>query len=150
MKTPSEITSETLREARGHRTQADIAALLGLTVPKVSNIERGKRTLTVAEQRLLEWHLLGIVPPRVTAGPPSSELTFSPSEWEVIRSLAERSGMTQPEWIAAKIRDYLDYLESRSAESMQPKKSLDAASRMNPLRTVPEPPSSAKKGCVGI
>jgi len=141
--TPQEITPETLKELRRGRTQAEIAEILGLTVPKISNIERGIRGLSTAEKRLLEWHLLGIAPPRVTTGPEAATLNFSQEEWQSIQRLAAAEKLSEAEWIAGKIRCFLSYLETSAAASKQ---SLDAASRTRPLRVVPEPLSQNTTG----
>jgi len=60
----SEIRAENLKQLRKRMrlSQGEVAEIIGIAREAVSKIETGKRDLTAAERRLLEWYFFGKVP----------------------------------------------------------------------------------------
>jgi transcriptional regulator with XRE-family HTH domain len=115
----TETTAENLKAIRDERdlTQDDVAAILGIPRNAVSKIETGTRALSDAEKKILDWYFFGIIPPRLTNtdGDLSGVLDFEEAEWKIIGHIARRHGLTEGQWIAQRVRDYLAHLEVRSA-----------------------------------
>ena len=79
MQNNSEIDSQNLkrhRRSRGLR-QGDIAALLGISREAISKVETGKRELSGAETKLLEWYFYGRIPVSIQRPVETGAVTFS-------------------------------------------------------------------------
>jgi transcriptional regulator with XRE-family HTH domain len=110
-----ETTAEDLKAIRSERelNQDDIAAILGIPRNAVSKIETGTRALSDSEKKLLDWYFFGTSPARIHASTIdlSRMLEFDEAEWLIIGHIARRRGLTEAEWIASRIRDYLAILD---------------------------------------
>lgn len=93
--------------------QDDVASLLGITQTAVSKIESGTRGLSDAEKKLLDWYFFGTVPDRIHGSTIdlSRMMEFDEAEWLIIGHIARRQGLSEAEWIATRIKDYLTILE---------------------------------------
>lgn len=68
--------------------------------------------------KLLDWYFFGKVPPRLEGQAiidMRNVLCFDEAEWRIIGHIARRQGITEQQWIVARIRDYLSNLEAAAA-----------------------------------
>jgi len=123
-------TAEDLKAIRSERelNQEDIAAILGITQTAVSKIEGGTRGLSDSEKKLLDWYFFGTVPKRIHASTIdlSRMLEFDEAEWLIIGHIARRRGLTEAEWIASRIRDYLAILDETQLAALPHPQRADA------------------------
>lgn len=119
-----ETTAHNLKGIRSARdlTQDDIAAILGIPRNAVSKIETGTRGLSDSEKKLLDWYFFGAVPERIHASAIdlSRMLEFEEAEWLIIGHIARRRGLTEAEWIASRIRDYLAIIAEPTSPTAVP------------------------------
>lgn len=89
-------------------------ALGGLTTSQVSKLESGHRPISPAEQTLLQILIWNKLPESFPAWEAmgTDRLEFTALEWELITNIARREGLTPQEWIAAKIRKYLEFYDA--------------------------------------
>lgn len=114
-----ETTAASLKAIRDERkiNQDEVAAVLGIAQTAVSKIETGTRGLSDAEKKLLDWFFFGTVPERIHGSTIdlSRMLEFDEVEWRIIGHIARRQGLTEAEWIAARIRDYLAIMDAQES-----------------------------------
>jgi transcriptional regulator with XRE-family HTH domain len=151
----TEVTAENLKFVRGANglNQDQVAEILGLQGYHVSNIEKGRRTLSDSEKKLLDWYFFGKIPERITAFPMDLQgvMEFDEAEWKILTMLAARDGFSSPrEWIAKKIRDYLAVFDLTSKAPVQttlfpdpPQKTTYAELKTVPTARVAEEPKKA-------
>jgi transcriptional regulator with XRE-family HTH domain len=103
-----------IREAKG-MTQDEVAAVLGIPRNAISKIETGTRSLSDSEKKLLDWYFFGTVPDRIYSSTIdlAKVLEFDEGEWLIIGHIARRQGISEAEWIARRIKDYLAILEEK-------------------------------------
>jgi transcriptional regulator with XRE-family HTH domain len=118
----NETTADDLKAIRGDKllNQDDIAAILGITQTAVSKIEGGTRALSDSEKKLLDWYFFGTVPERIHASAIDLKrmLEFDEAEWLIIGHISRRRGLTEAEWIASRIRDYLAILDESQLSAL--------------------------------
>ena len=117
-----ETTADNLKAMRSDRelNQDDIAAILGIPRNAVSKIETGTRGLSDSEKKLLDWYFFGTVPERIHASAIDMKrmLEFDEAEWLIIGHISRRRGLTEAEWIASRIRDYLAILDESQLSAL--------------------------------
>lgn len=127
----TEITAENLRAIRVEKglNQDQLSEILGIPSNAISKIEGKTRLLSESEKKLLDFYFFGTIPPRITntSTDPQAVLDFDEGEWAIIGSLARREGISEAQWIAARVRDYLAFLEA-AATGKVPLSSLPSAS----------------------
>lgn len=112
-----ETTAANLKAIRESEemTQDEVAAVLGITQTAISKIESGTRALSDSEKKLLDWYFFGTMPARMHSATIdlAKVLEFDEGEWLIIGHIARRQGITEAEWIARRIKDYLAILEEK-------------------------------------
>lgn len=108
-----DITPEELKAWRKEEglTQPELGAMVGMDKYAVTNIERGKRGISEAEQRLLKLLIRGEMPFPARSGY-APQIDFSEGEWAIMTRIAHRDGYHSARpWIVSKIRGYLAMCE---------------------------------------
>ena len=116
------ITPEQLRNWRQNAgmTQEALGKLLGLSKIAVTKIENAQRRISEPEQKLLQLLILGSLPfHNSTIEAKTSELEFTPEQWQVIQTAATREGYDNAkDWIVDKIKSYLRMNPDSSADQI--------------------------------
>ena len=105
------ISPQQLRNWRQNAgiSQEALGKLLGLAKIAVTKIENAQRRISEPEQKLLQLLILGNLPfHNSTIEAKTSELEFTPEQWQVIQTAATREGYDNAkDWIVDKIKSYL-------------------------------------------
>ena len=110
MSTTEKVRSALAAALQKRGRQAEISATFNVHPSTVRRWAEGG-DLTAPVVALLDWYFFGVVPPKIQRGfDARTVLEFSAAEWAVIGALARRSGVTEAEWIASRVRDYLAML----------------------------------------
>ena len=116
------ITPEQLRNWRKNAgmSQEALGKLLGLSKIAVTKIENGQRRISEPEQKLIQLLILGNLPfHNSTIETKTSQLEFTPEQWQVIQAAATREGYDNAkDWIIDKIKSYLRMNPDSSADQI--------------------------------
>lgn len=98
------------------KNKEQIGKDIGVTGATIGRWSREERKISESDVKLLRLYFYGEIPFEDIR--PSQDLAhilkFSAPEWEVIKIIATRNGMTPGEWIAGQIRDYLAYRDTQA------------------------------------